>query len=79
LDPLLCEAFYIYKQIRTMKSKIKKNQRKTAGDNEGDLVVVETNLTVTEQQAFSFLSILFVILVFFLAIAFLVVCVTLFL
>lgn len=58
-----------------MKSKIKK----TAGDNEGDLVIVETNLTVTEQQAFTFLSILFVILVFFLAIAFLVVCVTLFL
>ena len=58
-----------------MKSKIKK----TGGDNEGDLVIVESNLTVTEQQAFSFLSILFVILVFFLAIAFLVVCVTLFL
>lgn len=58
-----------------MKSKIKK----TAGDNEGDVVIVETNLTVTEQQAFAFLSVLFVILVFFLAIAFLVVCVTLFL
>jgi len=62
-----------------MKStKIKKNKRK-AGDSEGDLVVVDTQLTVTEQQAFSFLSILLVILVFFLAIAFLVVCVTLFL